>query len=424
MAAGHRGGGAAAPEQAEGVLVTQRKCGTCRHFLPGETGAAGQCGHPERRALLGLVIVRAQELACRRGLNDDDWEATVAIRATEDEAARRHTPAVTSHAGAGQPREDAALASQGGPAAEPGDVAAPPAGAAPEEQPGGDAVRRRAGYQGSPPPVQIGGVSRPAYRELTTDGIPIQRRRSTVAEIHTRARSRTRPPRPPAPEAAPEPTGAGAGPLPAADGVRRVMAPPPAPQAGPAPAEPARPVAGAAPVRGESAPRTGALSRPEGMPAPAETAPAAARGRERDVPPAPPAAAAPPAGTPAHWSVPAALPAGKPPSSSLAASRQAWREEWRAAELADHPERRCATCRDYRAAETPGRGWCVNPYAFPTRQLVSGDDLACLSGLGSWWVESDQRWLAKAGPPPAQPTPLADGLIQLLKQSRRGQRWS
>lgn len=392
--------------------MTQRKCGTCKHFLSGETGAVGQCGHPERRALLGLVIVRAQELACRRGLNDDDWEAAVAIRATEDEAARQHTPAATRHTSTVPPRESVLPASQAAapePGAGPVDPQAPTDTGA-EEQPGGDAVRRRAGYQGPPTPVHIGGVSRPAYRELNTDGIPIQRRRSTVAEIHTRVRSRPRPPRPPAPEevAAPAPndarqsTTAGPGPHPAP--ARLPVDAPRAPGAtatgiGPAPAE-----------RADQTPHAQPAGRPERAPAPA--------------PSLPPASAAPLAGAPAHWSAPAAAPAAKPLSSSLAADLQAWREEWRAAELAAHPERRCATCRDYRPADTPGYGWCVNPYAFPTRQFVRGDDLACLSGLGSWWVESDQRWLAKAGPPPAQPTPLADGLIQLLKEARRNRRWS
>jgi hypothetical protein len=106
------------------------------------------------------------------------------------------------------------------------------------------------------------------------------------------------------------------------------------------------------------------------------------------------------------------------PSEALVEHVGRLREEWRDEELAKHPERRCISCRSYRAAEPPGRGWCVNPYAFPTQQLVDGDDRACLSFLGDWWVQADDHWLEKAGMPNA-PTPLADGLIQLIREARR-----
>jgi hypothetical protein len=130
---------------------------------------------------------------------------------------------------------------------------------------------------------------------------------------------------------------------------------------------------------------------------------------------------------PAHWTSaaseePPSAPA--PASGSLAPALEEWREEWRAEQLAARPERRCSTCRDFRAAEAPGRGWCVNPYAFPTRQLVEGDSLACLTTLGTWWVASDQRWLSKAGAEPSRPTPLADGLIYLINEARSGRRRS
>jgi hypothetical protein len=99
-------------------------------------------------------------------------------------------------------------------------------------------------------------------------------------------------------------------------------------------------------------------------------------------------------------------------------------QEWRDETLAEHKQRRCGSCRDFRASDTPGRGWCINSHAFPTRQLVSQDDLACLSLLGNWWVASDQHWLEKVGVLPTEPTPLTDGLIQLLKESHRQRRRS
>jgi hypothetical protein len=468
-----------AGEQAEGVLVIQRKCGSCRHFRPGETGASGECGHPDRRALLGLVMVRAQELHCRRGLNEDEWEAAVAIRATEGEtAARQRVPAANGSAGAAsapdatpvkQPAASAASRPNGEtkhttPAGANGQPVGEPTAGVPApcdaENPGAaDSVRRRTGYQGAPTNVQIGGVSRPSYRELNTDGIPIQRRHSTVAEIHTRAKGRARPPRETAPLAEAEPAATAAGAPAAATDARPVETAPlarpgqaaaPAGQATgvgasssarvttrPTPAASAAPTQGAERVQPDPEPRRVAAQPTTGANRAAsggrQTTPSAAA---RPNPPAPspdapspavpPPSAAPPVNhaAPRHWAPPAASAPPSEPSTELETSLREWREEWREAELAEHPERRCASCRDFRAAETPGRGWCVNPHAFPTRQLVGGEDLACLSGLGSWWIESDDFWKSKAGVSPSRPTPLADGLIQILKEKRRGYRRS
>jgi hypothetical protein len=96
----------------------------------------------------------------------------------------------------------------------------------------------------------------------------------------------------------------------------------------------------------------------------------------------------------------------------------AWEEEWRAERMAEFPERCCGTCRDYRVSDNPDRGWCGNPFAHSHRQFVQADDLACLSAVGNWWTESDRRWLDKVAPSSTVPTPLADGLIQLLKMKR------
>jgi hypothetical protein len=98
--------------------------------------------------------------------------------------------------------------------------------------------------------------------------------------------------------------------------------------------------------------------------------------------------------------------------------------DWREAQRAEMPGRCCATCRDFRSSDTPGRGWCVNPFAFAHRQMVSGDDLACLGALGTWWVESDQRWIEKLNMAPSAPTPLTDGLIHILSSRRTNARRS
>lgn len=166
------------------------------------------------------------------------------------------------------------------------------------------------------------------------------------------------------------------------------------------------------------------LRRPSGpIPEPAERV---VSGRGSGQPPrreaqAPPLRPVP--SVPSHGERPATGRAVPSPSAALQADMRAWSAAWRAAVLAENPEQRCATCRDFRVSDTPGRGWCANQWAFPNRKAVAADSLACLSNLGSWWVGSDQAWLAKAGTPGA-PTPLADGLIQLILEARRGRRWS
>jgi hypothetical protein len=190
--------------------------------------------------------------------------------------------------------------------------------------------------------------------------------------------------------------------------------------AGPPPAGSGAATNGKGPHPGDLPAARTTIAAPTDRPSPAETRP-----RPPVAAPAPPAAGIParPA-EPAHWSVTASAEPPPAASTALGVAIQEWREDWRAEHLAEHPERRCATCRDFRAAESAGRGWCVNPHAFPTRQLVEGDDLACLTGLGAWWVRSDQFWLAKTGAQSSQPTPLADGLIFLINEARAGRRRS
>lgn len=99
-----------------------------------------------------------------------------------------------------------------------------------------------------------------------------------------------------------------------------------------------------------------------------------------------------------------------------------WEEEWRAAIRSELGQACCQNCRDFRAADSTGRGWCVNPFAFPTQQVVHGDDIACLSAIGTWWIANDQVWLDKIKVTAGTPTPLTDGMIELLRMPRRGVR--
>ncbi|HEV2108576.1 MAG TPA: hypothetical protein VGR16_09975 [Thermomicrobiales bacterium] len=69
----------------------------------------------------------------------------------------------------------------------------------------------------------------------------------------------------------------------------------------------------------------------------------------------------------------------------------------------------CATCRDFRPADSGDRGWCTNDWAFSHRHMVNAEDCPCASTLGSWWLPHERIWLE---PVDVQghglPTPLLD----------------
>ena len=53
-----------------------RSCRTCRWYRPDPDERTGRCANPEFEAEPGLQLtVRAKELHCRRGWNDDRWTA-------------------------------------------------------------------------------------------------------------------------------------------------------------------------------------------------------------------------------------------------------------------------------------------------------------------------------------------------------------
>ena len=381
------------------VLVPPRKCATCRYYLPSDTSSTGQCSHPTRQALFGLVMVRAQELACRRALNDDDWEARLPAGAAAPTRPSDHGVApvalpasVTTPAAEEENADRLAAWSTTVPA-----VVAPAMSTA----------WARSGFQGPPVLVQAAApLNHDTRRELNSDGTPIVRRRtSAVTEAQRAAQLRRE--RAKLRQHSLEPEATGSRP---ALGTATDPAPgdgrPPERADQPALAQRARdagPAESAEETSGATAPQTAAAAEPAAEP---ELATSVADGSAH-------AELALSAGT-----EPPAPATTRPPSARTAE----WAAQWRAERRAECPERRCGTCRDYRVSDNPERGWCGNPFAYAHRQLVQHDDLACLGPLGSWWAAADERWLALAGPSTAVPTPLADGLIHLLAMERRGVR--
>ncbi len=139
--------------------------------------------------------------------------------------------------------------------------------------------------------------------------------------------------------------------------------------------------------------------------------------------PANPYAGYPPPGTPqppGYAPVPADYAAAPPPMPGVPPQRSSLDVEWEAQERQRHRGKRCANCRHFQLAESGDRGWCRNRFAFPTPQLVGPNDLACLTGIGTWWAANDQWWLAKAGlPVQAAPTPLADALHEEMQETEK-----
>jgi hypothetical protein len=354
----------------------KRECGTCRFFEQSGIGESGWCRNARCKDIVGIALVRKQELACRVGWNDDFYE----------------------------PLTNAADAIPG------------------ETRSGADAVRQRTGYQGTRPDDIIVGIEQPRP-VVEREAMPVLRSRmSNVGEAHRRALERRQ---------IAQQTGDGYEP-------RRLDPPtaPTAPDGSMSAAEASDPYRNA-PLQGDegvSAPRrvdpnevstradanTAAFALPqapreeytsEQPPADAWTHPAAAPSRggaqAQNVQPS----STPP--RPDYTAAPPPVPGVNPDRSSIGA-------EWEAQERQRNRGKRCANCRHFQVAESGDRGWCRNRFAFPTPQLVGPSDLACISGIGTWWAANDQWWLAKAGlPVQTGPTPLADALLEEMHEQER-----
>ncbi len=363
--------------------MAKRACGTCRFFEQSGIGEMGYCRNVRCKEIVGIALVRRQELACRIGWNDDYFE----------------------------PLADAAL---------PG-----------EQRPNLDTVRQRSGFQGTRPNDIIIGVEQP---RPVTEREPMQgarSRTSNVGEAHRRALERRQlaqqsgddsyaprrldPAAPPDADAPPGDYLSGApAARPAARGDEGVSTP--------------RRVEGiTAPGYSESPDaNTAAIPLP-----PEVVGTVAGTGEYAAAPawsPAPQPAFAPeysqeqvpPPGY-APQRAEYAPPAPQPPFAPQPQQRSALDAEWEAQERQRHRGKRCANCRDFQIAEGGDRGWCRNRFAFPTPQVVGPNDLACLSAIGTWWAANDQWWLAKAVPAARTEvqTPLADALIEDLREEQR-----
>lgn len=369
--------------------MTRRECGTCRFFEQSGIGESGWCRNQRCREIVGLALVRRQELACRIGWDNDFYEALGAGDATPGQA-----------------------------------------------RPAPDPLRQRTGYQGTRPDDIIVGVEQPRAAS-DPPAMPAPRSRmSNVGEAHRRALERrqvaqqageTTPARRldaalPAPQQAAYPASNGethaASPprtIAGEEGVSqpRLASAPPAPPEPPTPAHLAATTnilvaseSGGGSWTPPPAPRR--WDAPPGMqtsPAPFEPHQIAGRQGPTDGPP------------PQFFDEPsggarAAEPPDGPPRNPL-------ETEWYQAERQRHRGKRCANCRDFQVAESGDRGWCRNRFAFPTPQLVGPNDLACLSCIGTWWAANDQWWLAKAPSPRQQPTPHADALLEEMQEEER-----
>jgi len=366
-----------------GKYVARRECGSCRFFEQSGIGESGWCRNQRCQEIVGLALVRRQELACRIGWDQDYYE---------------------SAAGAND-----VLPGQNRPVPDP--------------------ARQRSGYQGMRPDDIIVGVEQP--RSVTEEPLmPVTRSRtSNVGEAHRRALERRQiaqqsgdvvpqrrldtivassgaagssGERPDDRRSSPRATVVGD------EGVGR-------PRLAGTPPEPAAPPAPHAAVTANLpvTPRYDALDRP------------AAPSYRAAAPPGTQIAPTPPIYQPPRQEESAPPHFNDAPGSPVMQNNGQMRPleaEWYAAERHRHRGKRCANCRDFQAAESGDRGWCRNRFAFPTPQLVGPNDLACLSCIGTWWAANDQWWLAKAASAQqVAATPLADALLEEMQEEEKRQ---
>jgi len=390
--------------------MVKRECGNCRFFEKSGIGTAGHCGNERCRDIVGIALVRKYELACRVGWDQDYYEPLANLTAIVP--------------GQNHPRPD---------------------------------VTRPRGYQGMRPDDMVVAVEQtrpvknepqitmpPALAPLTT---PSRTRQSPVTEAHRRALERKQLaqqsgtplparrlegvlPAPVPPTTVPNTTREWE--EKAAESIsppRRLesstpVVPPPAPFVATTPVD-VHAETTALPVVEPLRPSQPSGEREDRVTAPAaRQTPSTASGRamapppgRSDMLPAPAVdtdtSAAPGAGGEAALFP---LPEGAEPDSLLA--------QWYLVERRRQPGKRCGNCRDFRLAESGGRGYCRNRFAFLAPPLVGPDDLACLSCLGTWWAANDESWLQRAtsSPPDNDPTPPADRIPNELRMREERER--
>lgn len=410
-----------------GAEVTQRKCGTCRHFEEGGIAGSGWCRHPLRQDLQHMVLVRKSELACRNGWEQDLWEP----RRSETD---RHTPDKDGAGPVSRPtlapldeepgRTDTVAKITMAPLDRSERRAVP----APRGIDRAPSVDTRRGSAASPRTVPSGPL-RSTLPE--SDPAPDLTRRETTLPRSTSTTSTTsepplgrpisRTPRLNTPRLTPDDSWANPSRWGAAaetDGLR------------PTPPR-RRPVA----PRASSTPGTAPIPRSSDVGPPTR--------RSITTPPEPPQASThgeswvqsrsgstepfelvPPAGTVPTNESQVELPPAEPMAPDVAGPDVAGDDvEGLAGTAAAELPRCCRTCRDFRPTEGGERGWCHNRYAFEHSRMVQADELACQSTIGHWWLPTDDWWLQKADiSHHGRPTPIVDEYLHRLLAERAAAR--
>ncbi|HET8630670.1 MAG TPA: hypothetical protein VFL91_24900 [Thermomicrobiales bacterium] len=119
----------------------------------------------------------------------------------------------------------------------------------------------------------------------------------------------------------------------------------------------------------------------------------------------------------------APAPAELPPRQVDPSLIQQLAVDWREQELHKCAGKRCGTCRYFRPGDN-GRGACGCEFSPVYRQTLPAQELGCLTGLGNWWIETDDGWLEKTEPRrPRRATPLLDALErELAEQAAHAER--
>lgn len=433
--------------------MIQHKCGTCRYFEEGGFAGSGRCGHPLRKNIQQMVLVRKSELACRTDWANDLWEGKSEIEplpitssprfspdSRERDANREYTDRVTAVSvtmpqhGASDtgssldqfpthrhpvetPRESTSHSPEPGRAQpEPRRTIAPKS-EPPHQQPEFRApvVQRR--DQPVSHPASSGTPASATWPErprtsLTDQNQDFEVPRAAPREDHTGDRRTSLPSYGRSASPAAPFNAASQGPVPTPKTVNR-----------PVQSE-QREARGSDRVPGVQrngqaivAPFSPAPTAPTfgAMPGVAATDDVLSQGRSGWTEPfevAPPTTAAPNAPAPAART-------GIPPEEVAVKAQPSGAS--RSPGTVNQPAIRecCGTCRDFRPAEGGERGWCNNPYAFDHRRMVERNELACRGTIGSWWIASDDWWLQRADiAHHGRPTPIVDDLLRKLLDAR------
>ncbi len=439
----------------QGGAVTQHKCGTCRYFEEGGFAGSGRCGHPLRKNIQQMVLVRKSELACRTDWANDLWEGKedaepVPISSSprfnpeelNGDIKRQYTDRVTavSVATASNSSPDRGISHERqAPPQRPAEVRreTPVERSAPEQSSSGP-LRHVASSRVTDEPTVAPHpprIDRPDPHDVARPFTPVTSNRPTSSSAQIESRSWDAQPEPPRSAPRSEPAPERRNPTPSFE--------PPLSSRVPEgrPSSPSRPpvqqtaaeriatrhaeatAAERPPIRRETSPSRPVTERP--------TTPPAARPTFGSVPESRTPSDELPRGR-SGWTEPFAVAKPEPDSAPPTEDSRAVQAKMQpAAEAPSVPVRPpttaaqtsmrecCATCRDFRPAEGGERGWCNNQYAFDHRQMVDRNELSCRGTIGNWWIASDDWWLQKADiSHHGRPTPIVDDLLRQLLDNR------